>query len=232
MKKTILTTALVSMSLLTQAFADHTAVHTTSQAIEKKVAEVKTIASNEASSTTTATTATATSMTPDQMNEMLKLGSPSGSHKKLEAFVGQWNYIAKMWMDPKGQPMVTTGTSNNQWILGGRFLQAIAKGAATKDFPAFEGMGLTGFDNIKQAYTSSWVDNMSTSTMEATASFDDKTNTLSEKGTMMCPMEKREKAFRSMWKVKNKNSYQYVSYMTGMDGKEYKAMEIEYSRTK
>jgi hypothetical protein len=240
----LLTIAIAVGALSFNAFAEHTPEHKatdTKAAVQTKATDAKTAAdakSAEIKADVKATVekkadkATAGMPTPEQMAEAMKLGQPSDAHKKLSAFEGKWNYTGKFWMDPKGKPETMKGTSENTWILGGRYLQAKATGEATKDWPAFEGMGFTGYDNVKQTYTSSWMDNMSTGAMTATASFNDKNKTLNEEGTYFCPMEKGEKKYRSMWKVKGKDAYQYVSYMTDHTGKEYKAMEIEYKRAK
>jgi hypothetical protein len=222
MKK--LFTILAVSALSFNAFADHTPEHKTSDA--------KAAAPSVGADQKMPDMPLPPGVTPEQFAEAMKLGAPSDAHKKLDVFAGKWNYTAKFWMDPKKKPEVSTGTSDNNWILGGRFLQANAKGQATKDWPAFEGMGLTGYDNVKKEYTSMWVDNMSTSTMKSTAIFDDKAKTLTEKGTYHCPMKQAEQAYRSIWKVKGKDAYQYVSYMTDMNGKEFKAMEIDYKRAK
>lgn len=169
-------------------------------------------------------------VTPEQMEKAMKLGSPSDGHKKLDAFAGTWTYTTKFWMDPKGKPEVSKGVQENTWILDGRFLQSSVKGEATQNWPAFEGLGLTGYDNVQHTYTSTWMDTMSTSTMSAKASFDDKTRSLHENGTYICPVDKKEKEFRAVWQLKDQNTYQYVSFMRDKDGKEYKAMEIEYKR--
>lgn len=241
MKKSILTLAIVA-AFTANAFADHNAEHKATEAkaaATQKATEVK--ADAKAAATTTKTTATEVKaemqlpagVTPEQMAETMKLTQPSDAHKKLDAFVGNWTYTGKFWMDAKQKkPEMMKGTSENTWILGGRFLQAKATGEATKDWPAFEGLGLTGYDNVKKQYTSSWMDNMSTGTMTATASFDDKSKTFSENGTYSCPMEKGEKKYRSVWKIKGKDAYQYVSYMQDATGKEFKAIEIDYKRTK
>lgn len=206
------------------AFADHTPDH--------KAADAKAAATTKATEAKTEMTLPP-GVTADQMAEAMRLGAPSEAHKKLDAFAGNWNYTGKFWMEPKQKKaQVMTGKTENSWILGGRFLQAKATGEATKEWPAFEGIGLTGYDNVKQQYTSTWMDNMSTGTMTSTATFDDKNKTLTESGTFTCPIEKSEKKYRSVWKVKGKDAYQYVSYMTDMAGKEFKAMEIDYKRAK
>lgn len=204
-------------------------------AINAYAAETKT----ETKSTTTTTEAKAPEMalppgvTAEQMAEAMKLAQPSDAHKKLEPFVGNWNYTVKMWMDPKKKPEMSKGTSENTWVLDGRFLQARAKGESMGgNMPAFEGLGMTGYDNVQKTYTSTWNDNMSTGTMTAKGSFDDKSKTFTEDGSFYCPIEKGEKKFHAVWKIKGKDAYTYTSYMSGKDGKEVKTMEIEYKRAK
>jgi hypothetical protein len=242
MKKTIVAALAVSAFAL-NVFADHTPEHKAAEAkaaVQTKATDAKAAATTTATDAKTAVAAEAKKVemnlppgvTAEQMAEAMKLGQPSDAHKKLEAFAGNWNFTAKFWMDPKKKPEISTGTSENKWILDGRFLQASAKGIATKDWPAFEGLGFTGYDNVKKEYTSMWIDNMSTGTMKSTATFDDKTKTLTEKGTYTCPMEKGDKKYRSVWKVKGKNAFQYVSFMEDANGKEFKAMEINYTRAK
>jgi hypothetical protein len=237
MKKTLF----VAFAVVTFAFsalADSSTHHVTDTKLEQTTSETKTTVDAKAAAVTTKSEKKMPEMTlppgvtAEQMAEAMKLGAPSEAHKKLDAFAGKWNFTTKFWMDPKKKPEVMKGTAEHNWILGGRFLMANAKGEENKDWPAFEGMGLTGYDNVKKEYTSMWVDNMSTSTMKSTATFDDKAKTLTEKGTYNCPMKQAEQAYRSVWKIKGKDAFQYVSYMTDMNGKEYKAMEIEYKRAK
>jgi hypothetical protein len=107
MKKlfTILAVSVFSLN----AFADHTPDHKTGTH-DHKTHEMK---ATDAKAATPAPTAAADKkaemplppgVTPEQMAEAMKLGQPSDAHKKLEAFVGKWNYTGKFWMDPKGKP--------------------------------------------------------------------------------------------------------------------------------
>ncbi|MEZ4846657.1 MAG: DUF1579 domain-containing protein [Bdellovibrionota bacterium] len=235
MKKTIVA-MLAVCAFAFNAFADHTPEHKTNNmkaAAHEHAADAKAAGQEKAAEAKKTEMKLPPGMTAEQMEEAMKLGAPSDAHKKLSAFEGKWTYTGKFWMDPKQKkPEMMTGTSENTWVLGGRYLKAKAMGEASKDWPAFEGIGFTGYDNVKQEYTSIWMDNMTTSAMTATASFDDKAKTLTEKGTYHCPMKKSEQTYRSIWKVKGKDAYQYVSYMQDDNGKEYKAMEIEYRRAK
>ena len=170
---------------------------------------------------------------PDKkMQEMLKMMQPSEAHKKLEPLVGKWTYTVKYWMGPKDKPMVTTGTAENTLVMGGRFLQQAAHGEAQNGQPAFEGDGMTGYDNVKHEYTTFWVDNMSTGMMMGEGTFDDKSKTMNDKGTFSCPMTgEKNRPYRAKWTLENKDAYKYEFYLTDAStDTEFKAIEIAYKR--
>src|SRR5262249_54980358 len=115
----------------------------------------------------------ATQPTPEQaakMAEMQKLTSPGENHKRLDKMVGNWTHTIKRWMKPGDQPTSTTGTDEIGWMLDGRFLKQKTKGEWMGK--PFEGVGVTGYDNIRQEYTTIWMDNMSTGMMHGTAQYD------------------------------------------------------------
>ena len=172
---------------------------------------------------------------PMMSPETMKLMAPGDAHKTLEAFAGKWNYTVQHRMAPDAPAMEMKGKTVNRMIMGNRFLQQEAKGQAMKGqkMPAFEGMGLTGYDNVRKEYTTTWVDNMNTGMMTSTAQFDAAKNALTEKGTFSCPMTgKRNMNFRSVWTLVDKNKYTYEMFTKDEKGKEFKAMEIAYTRTK
>ena len=59
---------------------------------------------------------------------------------------GTWDTTMKLWMEPGAEPMVSTGTSTNTMILGGRQLKMEYSGTFM-DMP-FMGIGFTGFDTF------------------------------------------------------------------------------------
>lgn len=172
---------------------------------------------------------------PMMSPETMKLMTPGDAHKTLEAFAGKWDYTLQHRMAPDAPAMEMKGKTVNRMIMGNRFLQQEAKGAPMKDkkMPVFEGMGITGYDNVRKEYTTTWLDNMSTGMMTATAQFDAAKNAINERGTFSCPMTgKRNMNFRSVWTLVDKNKYTYEMFLKDEKGKEFKAMEIAYTRTK
>ena len=53
-----------------------------------------------------------------------KAMTPGEQHARLaEHFEGTWDTKMSLWMEPGAEPMVSTGTSTNTMILGGRQLK-------------------------------------------------------------------------------------------------------------
>ncbi len=164
-----------------------------------------------------------------QMEKMKTMMAPSDAHKVLEPLAGQWIYKSKFWMSPDGKVEESSGTSDNEMIYGGRFLKQITKGVWMGE--SFEGLGYTGYDNIKGEYETVWVDSMATGMMKIAGSYDAASKTLNQSGANSCPMTgNKAMPLRSEWKIVDNDHNVYSSYMTGPDGKEAKGMEIEFTR--
>lgn len=159
--------------------------------------------------------------------EMMKYMQLQDQHKKLAELVGNWNYKLKMWMEPGAQPQEHTGKSRAKLVMNGRFLQEDVSAMMGKH--KFQGMSLTGYDNLKEAYQSIWLDNMGTGMMISQGSMEG--DILKSKGSMSCPMTKeKERTFRTEMKVDGKDSHTYKMFAKDSGGKEYMMMEIVYSR--
>jgi len=175
------------------------------------------------------------SMNPEKasaMESMYTQGSPTEAHKALADFVGTWNHTAQWWMSPDEAPISMTGTTKSSLILDSRFLmQQVSGEIEAEGQPTFEGIGITGYDNVRSEYQSVWFDNMSTGIMIGTGEFDDETKTLSEEGEFSCALTmETHRKFRAEWKIIDENNITYESYMQTPDGHEFKAMEIRYTR--
>ncbi len=158
-----------------------------------------------------------------------KNAAPNEHHKALEPLIGTWNYNLRWWMDPSQAPSESKGSNTNAWIMGGRFVQQNTTGEAMGQ--PFEGMGITGYDNVKGEYTSLWLDNMSTGIMTASGQYDAATKTLTEQCTFSCPMtEEKAMQGKGVLKLLDANHYTYEMYGKGPDGKEFRSMEIVYER--
>ena len=154
--------------------------------------------------------------------------TPGAAHRVLDALAGSWDASVRMWQDPSTPPEESTGSSESRWIMGGRFLEQRFNGQFMGE--PFEGIGLLGYDNIKQQYQSVWIDSMGTGMMTGTASYDPSTKTLTETGSHSCPITGGDRQFRSVTKFVDADTIQSEFYGPGPDGKEFKGMEITYKR--
>lgn len=142
---------------------------------------------------------------------------------------GDWKYKMSWKMSADAEPQVTEGTTETKWIMDGRFIESVTKGEAMGK--SFEGRAIMGYDNVKEEYTSIWLDNMSTGIMHSTGEYDEASKTLTEKGQFTCPMTgEKDKEFRGEMKWIDDDHYTYEMYQKGEDGEEFKSLDIQYER--
>ena len=164
------------------------------------------------------------------MDMMQKIATPGPGHKKLDFMVGTWNAKTTMWMDPSKPPVVSEGTSVHRWVLGGRYLEQRFEGTFMGG--PFSGVGYTGFDNYRKKYNSNWMDTLGTAIMIANGSFDATGKVLTSTGKMDDPTIGKATPFREKMTIVSNDEILFEMYPTGPDGKEYRMMEIRYTRKK
>jgi hypothetical protein len=165
------------------------------------------------------------------MKSMMEAGAKGSQHAMLAKSDGNWNAETTMWMSPDAPPMKGTATSTNKMIMDGRFQESTFKG----DFMGqpFTGTSVTGYDNAKKVFTSTWIDNMSTGMMNMEGTWDDATKSINFKGKMICPANGVECEMREVFKMVDDNTQVMEMYGPDMKtGKEYKNMEIKFTRKK
>jgi hypothetical protein len=157
-----------------------------------------------------------------------KAAEPGPQHKLLEPTVGKWSFTGKMWMEPGKDPTETTGTAVRKWILGGRFVheEVEAKGFGKP----FQGLGITGYDNSQQKYTSVWVDSMTTAVGTATGTADKAGKVLTYTRETYDPVLKKKVKGRDVMHILGDDKHVLEMYSEGPDGKEFKAMELTFTR--
>ena len=164
------------------------------------------------------------------MDMMAKAGTPGDAHKKLDGMVGTWDTKVKFWMMPGTDPMMSGGMSTNQWVMGGRYLEQRYKGDMA-GMP-FEGVGYTGYDNVKQQYWGTWMDSMSTGMMTSTGSVSADGKSWDFTATMSDPMTGKDSTAKEKITIVDADHHTLEMWAAGPDGKMFKNMEINYSRKK
>ena len=163
------------------------------------------------------------------MEAWAKVATPGEAHKWLEPVVGTWDAKITMWMTPGAPPQESTGTSENKWVLGGRFVEQRYEGNFMGQ--PFSGVGYTGYDNYKKKYIGTWMDTMGTMMMISQGDAAGKTLTMTS--TMDDIMKGKTVTVKSEIKIVAPDHH--VMEMWGPDpktGAPFKTMEIHYIRKK
>jgi hypothetical protein len=170
---------------------------------------------------------------PDEkamMEAMAKAATPGEPHKQLTAMAGTWDAKIKMWMKPGDPPAESAGTATRTAVLGGRYLEEKFDGTFMGQ--PFAGQGMTGYDNVTGKYVGTWADTMSTGVMNTTGAMDKGGKSVTFKGSMVDPMTKKASPFRQKMTMNDADHQTLEMWGAGPDGKNYKMMEIAYTRKK
>src|SRR6266404_8672624 len=122
----------------------------------------------------------------EMMKQMIEMSKLNENHKLLASMDGNWNYAIKFWMnpDPNAPPQQSKGSATRKSTMGGRYsvmdvsgkMQMPGQDGKMKDMQ-FKGMGIEGYDNVKQKFVGSWIDNMGTGIQFSEGTYDPATKT-------------------------------------------------------
>ena len=171
-----------------------------------------------------------------QMAEMAKLNE---NHKLLSSMDGTWDYAIKFWMnpDPNAKPQESKGVAIRKSIMGGRYVTMDVTGkmqmpdekGKMKDV-TFKGMGIEGYDNMKQKFVASWIDNMGTGMEFSEGTYDPATKSFTYTAEVeMMPGMKTP--VREVIKIAD-NKHMNLEWYENHGGAEKKTMEINYTKAK
>jgi hypothetical protein len=201
------------------------------------------LAAERSTTTTTTTGGTSAGSSNDQTQnqQWMQLTQPSSEHQQLAKLAGRYDVQCKCWMPSEmakqgqtqtqqpQQPMESTGQATLTPILGDRFIREDFTGQMMGQ--PFTGMGIEGFDRIRQQWTMTWVDSMSTGTLIAKGMTADDGKTVIFVGEFSCPMTGAVVPTRMIRRIGDDGSIDLTMYAT-RNGKEDKTMELHYTKAK
>ncbi|MBI2569538.1 MAG: DUF1579 domain-containing protein [Candidatus Schekmanbacteria bacterium] len=170
-------------------------------------------------------------MTPEQeaaMKAWTEFATPGPEHQQLKHFVGNWDAAVKMWMEPGAPVQESTATSTGEMIFGDRYL--LMKHEGMFEGEPFHGMAITGFNNMTKKFNSLWIDSEGTGFYLTTGTCDKDHKVCTDTGTMDDPVSKTEMAVRQVTTHVSDTKITMEMYQTPAGGKEYKTMEITYTK--
>jgi Protein of unknown function (DUF1579) len=156
--------------------------------------------------------------------------TPGDMHKMLAKSDGEWNGDVTMWMYPGAPEQKSTSKAVNKMIMNGLYQEANHTGNMM-GMP-FNGKSIVGYDNHLNEFISTWIDNMGSGIMMMKGPWDDATKTINLKGKMIDAGTKAETAVRETFKIIDDNTQEMEMFVMTPDGKEFKTMNIKYTRKK
>lgn len=156
--------------------------------------------------------------------------TPGEPHKMIASWDGEWTGEVTMWMAPDAPATKSTGKTINRMVMDGRY--QVSNTTGNFGGMALEGMSTLAYDNHKQKFISTWIDNFGTGIMILEGPWDEATKTITLTGKMMDPSIKKEVDIKETYKVVDNDRHLMEMFATGPDGKEFKTMEIHYTRKK
>jgi hypothetical protein len=171
----------------------------------------------------------ANAQSEEEMKKWMDYSTPSDVHKMMASWDGNWKEEINFWMAPGAPPQKMESKCVNKMILGGRYQESKHIG----DFGGmpFEGISTLAWDNAGKYFISTWIDNMGTGLTVLKGEWDAATKTITLKGEMMDAMTGKAGPMRETLKIVDENT-QIMEQFNMKDGKEYKSMEIKFTRIK
>jgi len=104
----------------------------------------------------------------DEIARSMEASRPGPEHRWLDALVGSWNVDLRLLS--AGRETRTSGTSENRWILGGRFL--LCESTAGDGPSRVEATTIYGYDGREKRFFSLALSNLATSYEQRSGSYD------------------------------------------------------------
>ena len=162
------------------------------------------------------------------MEKWVQVATPGAGHKWLEPLIGTWDAKITVWMAPGAPPQESTGSSESKWVLGGRFVEQRYEGAFMGQ--PFSGVGYTGYDNYKKKYVATWMDSMGTMVMVSQG--DAAGQILSMTSTIDDVIAAKPIDVKTELKILGADQHSMEMWGPDPTGKQFKTMEIRYTRKK
>jgi hypothetical protein len=161
----------------------------------------------------------------------MEMHRPGPEHDRLKPFAGNFRARVKMWMGP-GEPMVATGMMHSAFDLDGLFLRQEYRGDPGEGpFPGFQGRGYWGYNLTTKRYEGFWIDTASSLMQTEFGTVDKSGKVWTMTGQMPDPQTGSPLTKRSVVTLQSDDQHKLEMYF-GKDGQEFKAMEIEYTRSR
>jgi hypothetical protein len=170
--------------------------------------------------------------TQADLQACLLAGTPGEMHKRLTADAGVWVGKNTMWMAPGSEPIKSDCTTTVTSMMDGRFVKLEMAGEMPGMGP-YIGFAISGYDNVSQKFTSTWIDNHGTGMSIGEGELSKDGKTLTWKYTFNCPVTNKPAVLRQIETVTGEGTKKQEFFAADpKTGQEYKMMVIELTKKK
>lgn len=161
--------------------------------------------------------------------EMPGMPKPQKEHEWLKQVTGEWEYDAKITMEPGKPAMNTSGTEVSQSVGG---FWTVSENNGEMMGSPFKGIMTLGYSPEKSKYIGTWVDSMQNKMWEYEGTVDESGKKLTLHAEGPCPMQGGKMVkFQESLEIKSPD-HKVFSSKVDMDGKWVDVMHIDYKRKK
>jgi hypothetical protein len=165
------------------------------------------------------------------MKRWMEACTPGEQHKRLADLVGQWDTETRMAMGPGGLGNPEKGTAEFKWLIEGRWLMQESNGSMMGR--PVKVYALTGYDNYKKKYVSSYVDSLTTTLLTAEGNFDQTGKVMLSFGLMDEPITgEHDKCVKYVWRFLTPDKMVFEIHDLPIGETNTKVVEITYTRKK
>jgi hypothetical protein len=157
----------------------------------------------------------------------MAVSRPGPEHRRLDPLVGSWN-VDLRWRGTGEAETRTSGTSENRWILGGRFV--LCEATAGDGPSRVDATTIYGFDNGEKRFFALGLHNLATSYLEPSGSFDPATQSLLLSGKQRDEATGSVFVYRELLKMDGPDRHVLSVYFDVPGRSPVKLLEAVYTR--
>lgn len=154
--------------------------------------------------------------------------TPGPEHDILASENGTWNEEILFYPQPGAAPKKAQAVCVNEMILGGRFQRSTHIGNIM-GMP-LEGECISGYDNGRKVFFSTWIDNMGTDMMYSEGRYDAEKKCIEYIGTCTDPTSGKIMGCKQYLIFRDPNAMTLERYIAAPQGEEFMSMEIRFTR--
>jgi hypothetical protein len=163
----------------------------------------------------------------DEIVRYMAVSRPGAEHRWLDSLVGSWT-VDLHWLGAGQAETRTSGTSENRWILGGRFL--LCESTAGEGPSRVDATTIYGFDNREKRFFSLAMHNLATSYLETSGSFDSVAQSFLLSGKERNEVTGSVIVYRELLKIEGPDRYVLGVYLDVPGRAPLKVLEAVYTR--